>query len=165
MVWRVHFASFLVIILCSCEDDSVATIENTPTESTLTRRERVRELESDLEVAKWENARLSLKLRRVDGASLVRDKKTNLWHHDVERTPFTGMALENFPDDTPRAEAYFLNGQKDGMERLWYPNGKLKEEGQWFNNRANGLMRSWDQDGKISKAVRYKNGELIEVLR
>ena len=75
MIWRVHFASFLVIILCSCEDDSVATIENTPTESTLTRRERVRELESDLEVAKWENARLSLKLRRVDGASLVRDKK------------------------------------------------------------------------------------------
>jgi len=134
MIWRVHFASFLVIILCSCEDDSVATLENTPTESTLTRRERVRELESDLEVAKWD-------------------------------TPFTGMALENFPDDTPRAEAYFLNGQKDGMERLWYPNGKLKEEGQWFNNRANGLMRSWDQDGKISKAVRYKNGELIEVLR
>ena len=64
----------MVIILCSCEDDSVATPENT-LESTLTRRERMRELEADLEVAKWENARLSLKLRRVDGASLVRDKK------------------------------------------------------------------------------------------
>ena len=165
MIRRLNFALVLVIFLCSCEDDSVATLENTSAESTLTRRERMRELEADLEVAKWENARLSLKLRRVDGASLVRDKKTNLWHHDVERTPFTGMALESFPDDTPRAEACFLDGQKDGMERLWYPGGKLKEEGQWFNNRANGLMRSWDKDGKISKAVRYKNGELIEVLR
>jgi antitoxin component YwqK of YwqJK toxin-antitoxin module len=51
------------------------------------------------------------------------------------------------------------------MERFWYRNGQLKEEGQWFNNRANGLMRSWDEKGKLSKAVRYKNGDLIEVLR
>lgn len=165
MIWRLHFASFLVIILCGCEEDPVASLENAPVESTLARREKVRGLEADLEVARWENARLSLKLRRVDGASLVRDKKTNLWHHDVERTPFTGMAVETYPNDNPMAEAFFLEGQKDGVERLWYPNGKLKEEGQWFNNQANGLMRSWDTEGKLSKAVRYKNGELIEILR
>lgn len=133
--------------------------------SALDRREQIRELEADLEVAKWENARLSLKIRRVNGASLVRDKKTGLWHYDVERTPFTGMAAEQYEDGSPQAEAHFLEGQKDGMERFWHANGQLKEEGQWYNNRANGLMRVWDEDGKLSKAVRYKNGDLIEVLR
>ncbi|MEK9773814.1 MAG: hypothetical protein VW576_09655, partial [Opitutae bacterium] len=109
--------------------------------------------------------RLSLKIRKVDGSALVRDKSTNLWHYDVERTPYTGRAVEEYGNGSPRAEAHFLEGQKDGMERFWYPNGQLKEEGQWFNNRANGLMRQWDENGKLSKAVRYKNGDLIEVLR
>jgi hypothetical protein len=27
------------------------------------------------------------------------------------------------------------------------------------------LMRSWTKEGKLTKAVRYKNGDLIEVLR
>jgi hypothetical protein len=161
----ISFMFIGLIFFCGCEEDSVVSRENRPIESTIARREKVRGLEADLEVAKWENARLSLKLRRVDGATLVRDKKTNLWHHDVERTPFTGMAVESYPDDSPMAEAFFLEGQKDGVERLWYPNGKLKEEGQWFNNQANGLMRSWDTAGKLSKAVRYKKGELIEILR
>jgi hypothetical protein len=26
-------------------------------------------------------------------------------------------------------------------------------------------MRSWSEEGKLTKAVRYKNGDLIEVLR
>ena len=114
---------------------------------------------------KWENVRLSLKVRTVDGSALVRDKRTNLWHYDVEFEPFTGRAVEEFEPGKPRAEAHFLKGKKDGMERFWYENGILKEEGQWFNNQANGMMREWDEKGRLTKAVRYKNGELIEVLR
>lgn len=151
--------------MTGCDEDP-SVVENGNGEgSALSRMGKIRELEADLEVAKWENVRLSLKLRKVDGASLVRDKKTNLWHFDVERTPFTGRAVEEYADGNPQAEAHFLLGKKDGMERFWYPNGQLKEEGQWFDNRANGLMRSWDEQGRLSKAVRYKNGDLIEVLR
>jgi hypothetical protein len=165
MIWRVGFVFFLGFFLCCCEEEKTKLVENIDGESALTRRERIRDLQADLDVAKWENSRLSLKMRRVDGASLVRDRKTGLWHFDVERTPFTGIALEVFENGNPQAEAHFLEGQKDGMERFWYLNGKLKEEGQWFDNRANGLMRSWDEEGKLLKAVRYKNGELIEILR
>ena len=165
MVWKPSLLVTLAFLLGSCEEKATPIVENAPGESALTRRERIRELEADLEVAKWENIRLSLKMRRVDGASLVRDTRTGLWHYDVERIPFTGIASENFENGTPRAEAHFLEGQKDGMERFWHPNGKLKEEGQWFNDRANGLMRSWDEEGKLLQAVRYKNGNLIEILR
>ena len=156
---------FALVLLVGCEEETTVNHMNTSGESALTRMERIKELEADIQIAEWENARLSLKLRKVNGGSLVRDKKTNLWHYDVERTPFTGIAVEQYADGSPQAEAHFLEGQKDGMERFWYPNGQLKEEGQWFNNRANGLMRSWDEKGKLSKAVRYKNGDLIEVLR
>ena len=156
---------FGLAFLLGCEEENVVGGAKADGESALTRMEKIKELEADLEIAEWEIARLSLKLRKVNGSSLVRDKRTNLWHYDVERTPFTGRAVELYTDGNPQAEAYFLDGQKDGMERFWYPNGQLKEEGQWFNNRANGLMRSWEENGKLSKAVRYKNGDLIEVLR
>jgi hypothetical protein len=165
MVWKPSLLVALAFLLGSCEEEVTPIVENAPGESALTRRERIRELEADLEVAKWENIRLTLKMRTVDGASLVRDKRTGLWHYDVERIPFTGIASENFENGKPRAEAHFLEGQKDGMERFWHPNGKLKEEGQWFNDKANGLMRSWDEEGKLLRAVRYKNGDLIEILR
>ena len=165
----VNLVSFLLVFLllagCDQGTEEVEQVVDQSGESALSRRDKIRELEDNLEVAKWENARLNLKLRTVDGASLVRDKITNLWHYDVERVPFTGRAVEKYEGGSIKAEAHFLKGQKDGIERFWYRNGKLKEEGQWFDNKANGLMRMWDENGKMTNAVRYKNGDLIEILR
>jgi len=92
------------------------------------------------------------------------DKRTGLWHHDVDRNPFTGRAIEVFPNDSPRGEADFHNGLKDGMERFWWPNGKLKEEGQWFAGKANGVFREWKENGETLKVVRYKNGQLVDII-
>ncbi len=154
----------VLFLLFGCEQSPVEKSSPANGESALSRKERITELEQNLEVAAWENARLNLKLRAVDGRSLVRDKKTGLWHYDVEREPYTGRAFESFSDGMPRAEAHFLKGRKDGMERFWHANGNLAREGQWFDNLANGLMRNWDEKGRLIKAERYKNGELIEVL-
>ena len=153
------------LLFTSCEEGKPKVENKSETQSAFSRIEKIRELETDIEVMKWENVRLSLKVRTVDGSGLVRDKRTNLWHYDVEFEPFTGRALEGFANGKPRAEAHFLKGKKDGMERFWYENGSLKEEGQWFNNQANGMMRAWNEKGELTKAVRYKNGALIEVLR
>ena len=128
-------------------------------------KNKILALEQELEVLRWENSRLSLKLRSVDGASLVRDIQTNLWHFDVERTPYTGNATENFASGRPRAEASFLRGKRDGLFRYWHENGKLESEGQWFNGKEDGLFRQWNEDGRLLKAVKYKSGELIEVLK
>ena len=133
-------------------------------ESTINRIQKLKDQEMVIDALKWENTRLSLKLKQVNGESLVKDKKTGLWHYDVERQPFTGRALEVFPDNSPRGEADFLKGKKDGMERFWWPNGELKEQGQWFDGRAHGVFKSWDQKGNLKKMSRYKNGELIEII-
>jgi antitoxin component YwqK of YwqJK toxin-antitoxin module len=142
------------------EEQEVPVVE----ESALDRKQKIKELELKIETLQWENSRLSLKLKSVNGASLVRDKVTGLWHFDVERDPFSGRASEVFPDGSPRAEADFHLGKKDGMERFWWPNGNLKEQGQWFDGKANGVFREWDEQGKPLKVVRYKNGQIIEVI-
>ena len=155
----------LVALLCSCFEEEESEQAKRSEGNALDRRERIRQLELDVETLKWENARLFLKIRSVDGSSLVRDKLTGLWHFDVERTPYTGRATENYSDGSPKAEASFLKGKKDGVERFWYANGLLKEESQWFDGLANGIIRTWDKEGGLIRAVRYKKGELIEVIR
>ena len=155
----------LVFLTVSCFDDEEEESTEKSGGNALDRREKIRQLELDVETLKWENSRLFLKVRSVNGSSLVKDKRSGLWHFDVERTPYTGKATENFSDGSPRAEASFLKGKKDGVERFWYSNGKLKEESQWFDGLANGIIRTWSEDGRLIRAVRYKKGELIEIIR
>jgi len=159
-----RIALSLCLALAGCSDEETGDEVGKSGEGALERSKKIRELEKSLERLRWENTRLSLKMKSVGGGSLVRDKVTGLWHHDVEREPFTGRALEKFPDGTQRAEADFLNGKKDGMERFWHANGRLKSEGQWFDGRRNGVFREWREDGKPISANRYKNGQLIENL-
>ena len=100
----------------------------------------------------------------MNGRRLVRDKKTNLWHYDVERTPYTGKAVEFQDDGNPLVEAYFLKGKRDGLERFWFENGKLKTEGQWFNGKKNGIFRKWSEQGKLVLMQRFKADVLEETL-
>ena len=156
------FVAFLT--LQACWDENSDANQNSPEEEN-SKNNRLIELEKEIELLKWENARLSLKVRSVDGAALVRDVQTNLWHFDVERTPYTGNATENFDNGKPRAEASFLKGKRDGLFRYWYNSGVLESEGQWFDGKEDGLFREWNEEGQLLKAVRYKSGELIEVLK
>lgn len=156
---------FASLVLFSClekKDEQVSTDEQKEQNE---KNNKILELEAELEVLRWENARLSLKVRSVNGESLVRDKRTNLWHFDVERTPYTGNATENFKNGKPRAEASFFNGKKDGVARYWFENGNLQSEEQWFAGKKEGIFREWMESGQLSKADRYKAGELIEVLK
>ncbi len=155
---------FPILALTSCLNDESNESQNAVEEGNKDKN-KITELKKELELLRWENARLSLKLRSVDGNALVRDVQTNLWHFDVERTPYTGNATENFDNGKPRAEASFLHGKRDGTFRYWHENGNLESEGQWFDGKEDGLFREWNKEGKLLKVVRYKSGELIEVLK
>ncbi len=155
----------LLLSLFGCTDSAEPKKNHDQDENALGRREKIKLLESELESLRWENSRLALKIRTEDGKRLVRDKKTGLWHFDVERVPYTGMVVEKFSDGSPRAEASFLKGRKDGMERFWHANGSLKEESHWFDGQADGIMRIWTEKGALEKILRYKRGQLIEVIK
>jgi len=134
------------------------------TPGALEQGERITELEHEVEVLRWERSRLALKVRTVDGGEMTRDKLTGLWHHDVHREPFTGRAVQKFPDGTLEADASFMNGREDGTQRYWYPNGKVREEAQWLEGQRHGIHRLWSPQGKLVLMERHKRGRLAETL-
>ena len=154
-----------LLCLFACFEEDEEKENMTRKQSSLERNEIIKENNLEIEALKWENTRLALKLRTVKGENIVKHNVTGLFHFDVERAPFTGLAIETFEDGNPKAEISFLKGYKDGMQRYWYPEGSLKEESQWFDGMLNGLVRYWDQNGRLIKILRYKNGNLIEVIR
>ena len=154
--------ALLPLLLAGCEGDGGAT--TAAGSSTFEQVETLDRLKKELEILKWENSRLALKVIKVDGSQLVRDKTTGLWHHDVNRVPFTGRAIETHANGSPKGEASFLKGGQDGMSRFWYESGVRKEESQWFDNRRHGFFRRWDDAGKLIESKQFKNGELIEVF-
>ena len=152
---------FFVTTFSSCSENEPSLEENSVEQNN---KDEVERLEKQVSELKWELSRLSLKIRTVNGRRLVRDKKTNLWHYDVERTPYTGKAVEFQDDGNPLVEAYFFKGKRDGLERFWFENGKLKTEGQWFDGKKNGIFRKWSEQGKLVLMQRFKAGVLEETL-
>jgi antitoxin component YwqK of YwqJK toxin-antitoxin module len=128
------------------------------------REEQLNTLESKMDSLEWELSRLILKIRTVNGGNLVRDKTTNLWHHDVERVPFTGRAIEYQDGRIPLAEAYFYNGQRDGTERFWFSNRKMKTEGHWYEGKRNGFFKEWNEDGTLISVEKYEENNLVESI-
>ena len=151
---------FIVLFLTFGCSDSVNTEESKKG----SREEQLNILESKVDSLEWELSRLILKIRTVNGGNLVRDKSTNLWHHDVERVPFTGRAIEYQDGRIPLAEAYFYNGQRDGTERFWFSNGKMKTEGHWYEGKRNGFFKEWNEDGTLISVEKYEENNLVESI-
>ena len=154
--------AWLPLLLAGCGGDGGAATD--VGSSTFEQIETLDRLKKELEILKWENSRLALKVIKVDGGQLVRDKTTGLWHQDVSREAFTGRAIETHANGSPKGEASFLKGGQDGMSRFWYESGARKEESQWFDNRRHGYSRRWDEAGKLIESKEFKNGELIDVI-
>lgn len=63
--------------------------------------------------------------------------------------PFTGVAVELFPDGKPCSEVPFLNGLRHGVLRAWYPSGQLKEEKHLWYGGLHGYARVWNEQGGL----------------
>tara|TARA_Y100000588_G_C14241690_1_gene919681 strand:+ start:297 stop:797 length:501 start_codon:yes stop_codon:yes gene_type:complete len=157
-----NVVTLTTFLLVSCGSDESGSTGLGP--GSFEQVETLDRLKKELEILKWENSRLALKVIKVDGSQLVRDKTTGLWHHDVNRVPFTGRAIETYGNGSSKGEASFLKGRQDGMSRFWYESGARKEESQWFDNRLHGFFRRWDEVGKLIEMKQFKNGELIDVI-
>jgi antitoxin component YwqK of YwqJK toxin-antitoxin module len=63
--------------------------------------------------------------------------------------PFTGVAVEFFPDGVIRGEVSHLNGLRHGLVREWYHSGQLKEESSLWHGGLHGYERIWDEQGRL----------------
>ena len=157
--YKLLFLFILLFLTFGCSE-SVDTKESKKG----SREDQLNTLESKVDSLEWELSRMILKIRTVNGGNLVRDKTTNLWHHDVERVPFTGRAIEYQDGRIPLAEAYFINGQRDGTERFWFSNGIMKTEGHWYEGKRNGFFKNWKEDGTLIAVEKYEENNLVESI-
>ena len=102
----------ILLLQYSCSDPADPKPDPQKDQGTLARREKIKMLEAQVKSLRWENTRLALKVRTVDGNRMVKDKPTGLWHYDVERIPYTGMVVEKFPDGTPRGKQVLSKVEK-----------------------------------------------------
>jgi MORN repeat protein len=71
--------------------------------------------------------------------------------------PFTGVAVEFFPDGTLCSEVPHLDGVRHGLVRAWYPSGQLSEEKNLWQGGIHGYARLWDEQGRL---ISERIGEL-----
>lgn len=50
----------------------------------------------------------------------------------------------------------------NGVQDIWYTNGKQRSETIYKDGKKNGLCRTWRYNGEICSASEYVNGELEE---
>ncbi len=63
--------------------------------------------------------------------------------------PFTGVAVEFYPDGTLCSEVPHLNGLEHGLKRAWHPSGQLRKESNLWNGGLHGYRREWDEQGRL----------------
>jgi antitoxin component YwqK of YwqJK toxin-antitoxin module len=63
--------------------------------------------------------------------------------------PFTGIAIESFPEGPLQSETYYADGIENGPRRAWYPSGKLMEEANLWYGGIHGHERTWDEQGRL----------------
>jgi antitoxin component YwqK of YwqJK toxin-antitoxin module len=124
----------------------------------------------------------SLTFGQVSMEKLTR--KNGLAYEQGATTPFTGKAVDNFPNggvktileykdgvpngeikswyskDVKQAEGFLENGQRTGIWKLYYESGKLKKQTAYLNNVENGEEIFWSENGTIQKKDSYINGKL-----
>lgn len=78
--------------------------------------------------------------------------------------PFTGILLEYY-DDILYREIEYLNGYQEGVERVFYENGKIKNEFHLKDNLLHGVCKSWDEKGNLTTEGIWENEILIKKIK
>ena len=56
-------------------------------------------------------------------------------------------------------------GEKVGIEKLYYPNGKIHSEQQFVLGVAHGNYKEYSAEGKLVLTIQYYDGEIISVTK
>ena len=76
-----------------------------------------------------------------------------------------GATLDSDEGEGLRWEWFYKDGQKDGVSRGWYPDGKIKDRRTWKNGLENGLKSVWHNNGQKQYEGVIKNGDSIGVWK
>lgn len=94
-----------------------------------------------------------------------KDKRVNVelidfddYVYYYENKPYTGVAIELYPDDKLRSELSFYCGLPDGVWRDWYESGQLSGEDNYKLGLHHGLHQEWYPDGQLKTEQNFEYG-------
>jgi antitoxin component YwqK of YwqJK toxin-antitoxin module len=75
--------------------------------------------------------------------------------------PFSGFAIETFPDGKLQTQMSLMHGLQDGVTRRWHSNGQLESEQSFRNGIARGKHHQWHPDGILKAESTWNAGECV----
>ena len=76
----------------------------------------------------------------------------------LDDKPFTGTALDYYSNGCLRAQNVFIDGQRHGLQRWWFQDGRLAEEDPMCLQQHHGYHRVWHPNGNLQSEVHWENG-------
>ncbi|TVR39223.1 MAG: toxin-antitoxin system YwqK family antitoxin [Cryomorphaceae bacterium] len=75
--------------------------------------------------------------------------------------PFTGVVGIYTSGNVLLSEQAYLNGAKEGVWRVYHPNGNLQKEGIIENGLEHGRYREWYANGQLKYEYHYNAGKKV----
>jgi hypothetical protein len=92
-------------------------------------------------------------------------RKSLKWDEGVyfyEGAPFTGVALEAYPDGKKKQRWSIRNGKWHGLVEEWYPTGVQSVATQFQDGVRHGESTYWNPDGTVQKKQQWIQDVLQE---
>ena len=74
----------------------------------------------------------------------------------------TGVVYETHENGRLETEASFVNGQQDGLTKIWFESGQIRGEGNFKSGKQNGTTKIWYENGQIKTEKTFKEGQLVD---
>ena len=75
-----------------------------------------------------------------------------------EGKPFSGYAIEHYPNQQKKEQTPYIHGKKHGTQNRWFLDGTLAAETIYLNGRRNGPAKTWWKDGTLRTHSQFING-------
>ena len=73
----------------------------------------------------------------------------------------TGVVYETHENGQLETEATFVNGQQDGLTKIWFVSGQIRGEGNFKSGKQNGTTKIWYENGQLKTEKTFKEGQLV----
>jgi hypothetical protein len=75
--------------------------------------------------------------------------------------PFTGTAIESFPDGSAQSRVGYVSGLREGRSIVAWPSGRIKEEAEYWRGVRHGTTREYTEDGEVTRERTHEYGVLV----